>query len=78
MLLVVEKYVLPMRFAHVMEHVLEKKQVKALVQKDIKLVLDEMVPRFKNKSIGTKRLLEPSEEKQLIISKSTSRIHKTI
>lgn len=32
-----------MRFAHVMEYVLEKKQVKELVQKDVKPVLVEMV-----------------------------------
>ena len=41
---------LPMRFAHVMEQVLEKKQVKELVQKDSKLVLDEMVVDVKKEA----------------------------
>lgn len=39
-----------MRFAHVMEQVLEKKQVKELVQKDSKLVLDEMVVDVKKEA----------------------------
>jgi hypothetical protein len=50
-----------MRFAHVMEHVLKKKQVKELVQKDIKLVLDEMVVDVK-KEAGIQEQIDWNEE----------------
>jgi hypothetical protein len=41
--LIVEKYVLPIRFAHVIDHVLEKREMKKLTYQDLKDVLNEMV-----------------------------------